>query len=188
MPDIRVTDLPSGRQGGAPAAELGYAAAETSTRLTAEHHQETALLQRMVDRVTAIVARPWFVTVLAPTMVLWLAINGAAALAGYHSIDMPPFNGLQTALAVMGVSISALILSTQRRQDQLSSHREQLLLELAVLNDQKLSKMIALLEELRRDTPTVADRIDRTAKAMSTPADPKIVLDAIKSSTPGDVP
>jgi uncharacterized membrane protein len=63
---------------------------------------------------------------------------------------------------------------------QLSSQREQLLLELAILNDQKSSKIIELLEGLRHDSPMVTDRIDSEARAMSTPSDHRAVMDAIK--------
>jgi uncharacterized membrane protein len=78
-----------------------------------------------------------------------------------------------------------LILGTQRRADQLASHREQLTLELAILSEQKSAKIIALLEELRRDHPEVRDRIDPEAHAMSTPADPEAVLEAIQETHSG---
>jgi len=75
-----------------------------------------------------------------------------------------------------------LILTTQRREDQLASHREQLTLELGILSEQKAAKIIELLEEMRRDDPTLRNRVDREAVAMSTPADPQAVLDAIKDT------
>jgi hypothetical protein len=55
-----------------------------------------------------------------------------------------------------------------------------LMLELAILNDQKSSKTIELLEEFRRDNPMIADRTDNEARAMSTPSDHRAVMDTIK--------
>ncbi len=55
-------------------------------------------------------------------------------------------------------------------------------LELAILGEQKSAKIIELLEEMRRDDPSLRDRVDHEAAAMSTPADPQAVLDAIKDS------
>ena len=78
--------------------------------------------------------------------------------------------------------MTALILTTQRREDQLAGHREQLTLELAILSEQKSAKIIELLEEMRRDDPSLKNRVDHEAAAMSTPADPQAVLDAIKDS------
>ncbi len=78
--------------------------------------------------------------------------------------------------------MTALILTTRRRGDQFASHREQLTLELGILSEQKAAKIIQLLEELRRDNPLLENRIDEEAEALSTPADPQAVLDAIKNT------
>lgn len=102
--------------------------------------------------------------------------------------DAPPFPWLQGAIATCALYLSAVILSTQRRQDQLAGHREQLNLELAIVADQKLAKIIELLEELRRDSPTLANRSDHAAQAMATPTDPHLVLDAIKAERRGTEP
>lgn len=40
--------------------------------------------------------------------------------------------------------------------------------------------MIQLLEELRRDMPQVSNRFDREAAEMARPADPEVMLEAIK--------
>ncbi len=62
----------------------------------------------------------------------------------------------------------------------MANHRAQLILELSVVNDQKVSKIIELLEEYRRDNPAVSYRVDDAAAAMSTPSDTGGVLAAIK--------
>ena len=80
--------------------------------------------------------------------------------------------------------MTAVILSTQRRAGELASHREQLTLELATLAEQKSAKTISLLEVLRRDSPTLPDRVDDDADAMAASADPGSVLQAIIESQP----
>jgi len=166
---------------------MGHGSADASARLAADHHQETGALQHMVDRLTAAVARPWFVTLLPASLFTWIGVEIFGARLGIGTLGAAPFNGLQTLLAVIGVCISALILSSQRRQDQLAGHRDQLSLELLILSDQKMSKMIALLEESRRDNPMLANRTDGVARAMSTPADTQSVLDAIKNPGAADL-
>jgi uncharacterized membrane protein len=54
-----------------------------------------------------------------------------------------------------------LILATQRREDQLAQHREHLILELALLDEQKTAKAIELLEEFRRNNPLIRNRVDQ---------------------------
>jgi uncharacterized membrane protein len=154
--------------------------AQATARLRAEHAQETSGLQRAVDRVTGVVGLPGFVAALTVAILLWIIGNLAAKLLGLRPIDPPPFVWLQGAVTTMALYVAALILTTQRRADHLASHRDQLMLELAILNDQKTSKIIELLEEGRRDNPMIVNRVDKEALAMSTPSDPHSVLDAIK--------
>lgn len=44
-------------------------------------------------------------------------------------------------------------------------------MELAILSERKIAKVIELLEELRRDSPQVQDRVDRQADQMAQPAE-----------------
>lgn len=154
--------------------------------LHAEHHRTATPVQRAVARLTSIVGRPRFVGVLTLVIVSWIGLNLGLRAMGAVAFDAPPFPWLQDVGAVLSLYITVLILITQRHDDQLSEHREQLTLELAILSEQKSAKMIELLEELRRDHPLLVDRVDHEANAMAQPADPQAVLDAIKDSH-GDV-
>jgi len=53
-------------------------------------------------------------------------------------------------------------------------------LELAILSEQKTAKVIQLLEEFRRDSPQIHDRVDEEAEKLGQPSNPQSVLDAIK--------
>ncbi|MHB8285410.1 MAG: DUF1003 domain-containing protein, partial [Caulobacteraceae bacterium] len=96
--------------------------------------------------------------------------------------DPAPFNGLATMTSVVALYATAMILNTQRRENALAQLREQLTLELAILSEQKTAKTIQLLEEMRRDNPLLRNRVDEEADAMSVPADPTSVLEAIKET------
>ena len=154
--------------------------------LHAEHHRRATPVQRVVARLTSIVGRPRFVGLLTLAIALWIGLNLGLRGLGLVAFDAPPFPWLQDVGAVLSLYITVLILITQRHDDQLSEHREQLTLELAILSEQKSAKIIELLEELRRDSPHLVDRVDHEAVAMAQPADPQAVLDAIKD-THGDV-
>ena len=151
-------------------------------RLHAEHYQQSTRLQRVVDRMTALLGRPGFVGLLTLVVLAWAFANLAAGWLGWTPVDPPPFAWLQGVVGLMALYMTALILATQRREDLLAGHREQLTLELAILSEQKSAKIIQLLEEMRRDDPSLANRVDHEAAAMSLPADPQAVLDAIKDS------
>ena len=109
----------------------------------------------------------------------WIAVNCVATPLGYVPIDPPPFPGLGEAVALASFYTVLLILVTQRRDDKLALHREQLILELVISSEQKTAKVIRLLEEFRRDDPSIDDRVDPEADGMAQQADPSTVLDKI---------
>ena len=57
-----------------------------------------------------------------------------------RSQQIPPFAWLQGALGLLALYITTLILTTQRREDELASYREQLTLELAILSELEVSQ------------------------------------------------
>jgi uncharacterized membrane protein len=77
----------------------------------------------------------------------WMSLNLLAAAVGYRAIDPPPVSGLGGAVSRVSLCVVVLILATQRREDQLAQHREHLILQLALLGEQKTAKVIDLLGE-----------------------------------------
>ena len=151
-------------------------------QLQAEHRQNATTLQRAIDGTTGLLSRPWFIVILLLTALGWIGVNLVVASLGYHSIDPPPFTWLSGAASLASLFMVVLILATQRQEDQLGRRRELLILELAILSEQKTAKVIELLEEVRRDNPLIQDRVDKEAEAMAQPADPKSVLEVIQET------
>jgi uncharacterized membrane protein len=146
----------------------------------AEHEQQAQPIDRLFARLTRLLGRPAFTVVLTLMVLAWVGGNLMMRAHGLTPIDEPPFPWLGAAMALMAVYMTTLILSTQRRADQLAGYREQLTLQLAILGEQKNAKVIQLLQELRRDNPMMRNLVDQEAAAMAQPADPQAVLDAIK--------
>jgi uncharacterized membrane protein len=149
-------------------------------RLRTDHRRQATHLERSFERATALLGRPAFLGVVTLLVLLWIGGNLLLLRNGRPALDVPPFPWLEGALTLMAVYMAALILTTQRRADRLASHREQMTLQLAILSEQKAAKLIALVEELRRDSPEITDRIDSEAQAMATHANPEAVSQAIK--------
>ncbi len=147
--------------------------------LHAEHHRRAPPIQRVVDRLVQLVGRPRFVAVLTAFIAGWMVLNTVLARFG-AAFDTPPFPILEGLDTLAALYITILILITQRHQDELTEHRQQLTLQLAMLSEQKNAKIVELLEEMRRDNPMIRDRTDSHADALSVPADPQQVLEAIK--------
>ena len=119
---------------------------------------------------------------LTALVIAWISLNLILIAVGRKAIDEPPFAWLQGAVALTALYMTVFILTTQRREDKLAGLRDELTLELSLLNEQKSAKIIGLLEELRRDDPHISDRADDHAEALATPADPNVVLEALKDT------
>ena len=151
-------------------------------RLHAEHRANATQHQLVVDRITSLLSRPVFLALLTIVVVGWASLNLAAVALGCRPRGPTPFPRLAGAASLASLYWVVLILTTHRRDDRLNQRREQLNLESAILSEQKIAKVVALLEELRRDSPAVRDRVDKLADAMARPADPQSVIDAIKET------
>jgi len=151
-------------------------------RLHAEHRASATRHHRIVEGVTTLLGRPTFLIALTLFVIVWIGFNTLAPRLGFPALDPPPFAWLSGFSSLSSLYLVVVIVTTQRRDDRLARHRELLNLELAILTEQKTAKAIGLLEELRRDSPHVHDRVDPQAEVMAQPADPQTVLDAIKET------
>lgn len=151
-------------------------------QLHAEHYRKATALQRIVDRMTSTIGRPGFIAGLTLAVLVWCGGNLVALWAGRTPWDEPPFFWMQGVVGLGALYVTILILTSNRHAEQLAGYREQLTLELAILAEQKSAKIIELLEEMRRDDPSLRNRLDPEALALSVPADPQHVLDAIKEA------
>ncbi len=169
---------PTAEPGSTPDELAGHVAdsVDAVAAFQLEHHRASTPLQRGIDRLTDGLGRPLAPIVMIAAVAIWVA---AAAIVTRGGVNQPAFAWLELVATVAALLVSILILVTQRREDELAERQSQLILQLALLADKKSAKIIALLEELRRDQPDVADRIDEESNEMATPADPKTVLAAI---------
>ena len=141
------------------------------------HAAGASPLQKIMDAMTDRLGRPIVVACVIGGIALWL---GATVAFRSTDVGQPSFTWLEMAATIFALVVAMLILVTQRRQDQLSDRRAQLTLELAIVADRKTAKLIALMEELRRDHPDLQDRDDVESREMAKPTDPSIVLAAIE--------
>ena len=151
-------------------------------RLHAAHDRRATALQRLVDRLTMIFAHPWFIAGVTIAVAVWVAADVLLRRSIGRGLDGAGYPWLQGVGQLLAIYVTALVLISQRRKDELSELREQLTLELVILTERKVAKLIELQEEARRDNPLLANRIDAQARAMATPADPEAVLEAFKET------
>jgi uncharacterized membrane protein len=138
--------------------------------------------QRAIEAVTRRIGTPAVLLALVAFVVLWTGYNGLAVARRGNAFDPPPFFWLQGMLAAYAAVMTTIVLTTQNRQNRENEQRAHIELQVGLLAEQKTTKVIALLEELRRDLPNVKNRSDPEAQEMQQRADPKDVLAALEST------
>jgi uncharacterized membrane protein len=112
----------------------------------------------------------------------WIVLNLVLVRRGAHAFDPPPFAWLQGFLTFVAMLTATVVLVAQNRQTQLAEQRAHLDLQINLLTEQKVTKVIHLLEELRRDLPMVRDREDPQAAALKEQTDTAQVVSALRTS------
>lgn len=150
-----------------------------------EHYRQMPRLARLTTRATAALANPWWVAAVLVFVGLWIGANTLGHRFGLSPFDPYPFALLEMIGTTCAVLITLLILATQSRADRLDDRRSQMTLQIAALSEQKIAKVIALIEEQRRDSPHLESRRDAEADQLAAPSDPKAVLDRIVDAQGG---
>src|SRR4028118_123684 len=160
---------------------------EAIIALQARAEKDLSQTQRVVEALTAVFGRPLFLYSILLLVTLWVVINVLPPGFGLVQFDPAPFEWLDHVLGLASLLMTTGILITQNRQEKLAEQRSQLSLQLNLLSEQKIAKLIALVEELRRDLPMVKDRHDPEAEVMKQAADPHVVMEALEKTLAEDL-
>jgi uncharacterized membrane protein len=151
-------------------------------------------LERRVDRgldpatlgfrvLAARIGQPNFLRGVIAISVVWVLINLLLPIFQVKAFDEYPFFTLQGLTAISALITSLVVLIGQNREAILDAQRAHLDLQLNLLAEQKITKLIALLEELRRDLPNVSNRHDQVAEGMQESANPEAILGAMSEES-----
>ena len=136
--------------------------------------------QRQVERLSRSMGRPGFLIALLMVIMTWIVINLVAQGRGVSPWDAPPFPMLDSLMTGLSLMTTLIVLIAQNRQSHLEQQHAQLHLQVNLLTEQKVTKLIHLMEELRGDLPMVRDRPDALASALQQRASTADVLSALE--------
>jgi uncharacterized membrane protein len=153
--------------------------AESIADLHADHYLNIPTSQLGIEWITERIGRPMVIFFLIVLLAAWILSNYWAALHHRHALDAPPFYWLQFTVSVLAFLMTILILTTENRQNYLDERRAQLTLQLALLSEKKITKVIELVERIRQEHPLLSDPTDKETGAMMTPSNPKEVMDSL---------
>jgi uncharacterized membrane protein len=153
---------------------------ESIVSLQRREWETVSISQRRVERLSRRIGRPMYLIVLLGIVAAWVVYNSTAAVWGLEPFDAPPFELLDGIMSLIALITTTIVLIAQNRQAKLEQQHTHLALQVNLLTEQKVTKMIHLIEELRRDLPMVKDRHDAQATALQERTDTAQVVSAIE--------
>ncbi|HXA47079.1 MAG TPA: DUF1003 domain-containing protein [Burkholderiaceae bacterium] len=135
--------------------------------------------QRIVETISGAMGQPFCLGVIAIFSIAWVAVNLGLRRFGMAAFDAPPFQWLQGIIGLGAFMTMIVILIKQNRLGKLEERRAHLELQVNLLTEQKTTKLIKLLEELRHDLPMIKDRHDPEAALFQKATNPETVLAAL---------
>ena len=153
---------------------------EQNLEMVVQHHLEAErnvdYNQRTIEKIMAGIGRPLFLYTMITIIVSWIVLQYVLHLLGDPVFDPAPFYWLQGLISCSALCVSIMVLITQNRQEIMHERRRHLDLQVTLLTEQEVTKIIRMLEEIRRDSPSMSNRVDPEVEAMKQDLDPHDVM------------
>jgi uncharacterized membrane protein len=146
-----------------------------------QYQQNATVDQQVLDKIAAIFGQPQFLYFQIGFFTLWGLYSHLAdrqILPPYF----PLFDVREEWLEVSSLLISTGVLIYQNRREKLSAERSHMILQINLLTEQKITKLISLVEELRVDLPDVKNRDDLEAEMMQQATDTQAILGVLQQN------
>jgi uncharacterized membrane protein len=166
-----------------PTGELSASAKDNLELLTSFKDREDAQIsgaQLLIERISAFFGSPAYFAFAVAFILIWMLVNGWGAHAGWHTIDKPPFSWLQGLVSSNALLLTVAVLIRQNRMAKVAEHRSHLDLQINLLSEQKVTKILQIVDELQRELTALRGRPDSDVAAMTKPADAHALMHAIK--------
>lgn len=170
-------------EASAERGDLSPSAKDNIDVLAAIYERENAKvsgLQLVIERISDFFGSPAYLLFAVAFIVVWVLVNIWGANAGWTHVDEPPFFWLQGIVSSNALILTVAVLIRQNRMAQLAEHRAHLDLQINLLTEQKATKILELVDELRRELPTPRGQLDAEVTELTKPADAEAILREIK--------
>jgi uncharacterized membrane protein len=148
--------------------------------------ESTTGAQRWLENASRRIARPAYLIGLLLFVAAWILLNSYAGVLEIPPLDPPPFYWLQGLVTLTALLTTTVVLIGQARQSRLAEQRAHLDLQINLLTEQKVTKLIHLFEELRTDLPGVQQRHDPHVSQLKRPTDAAQLATALKEKDAGN--
>ena len=137
-------------------------------------------LQLAIERVSRFVGSPAFFAFAVAFIAMWIAVNVWGMNHGWRHFDAPPFSWLQGIVSCNALLLTVAVLIRQNRMAQVAEHRAHLDLQINLLTEQKVTKLLQIMDAPRRGLAALHGRPHDDVSEMTKPADTHALMHAIK--------
>ena len=155
---------------------------QTIVELHKRAENEVSRQQRTIEDITDFLGRPTFLFIILAFVSLWIIVNTLLIKFGFSSFDPPPFIWLQGILTLGALLQATMILITQNREDVMTERRTQLDLQVSLIIDQKMSKLLTMVDQLRQVHPDLENGTDPEVEVLKKTVDPHESVKALNQS------
>jgi uncharacterized membrane protein len=135
-------------------------------------------LQLVIEKISQFFGSPTFFAFSVVFIVVWIVLNSWGAQHGWRHVDAPPFSWLQGLVSSNALLLTVAVLIRQNRMAKVAEHRAHLDLQINLLTEQKVAKLLQLMDA-RRDTDAPRQADDKVTE-MSVPTDAHALMHAIR--------
>jgi uncharacterized membrane protein len=153
---------------------------ELLSRFKDREEAQISGLQLAIERVSRVVGSPAFFAFALVFIAIWIAMNLWGMKQGWRHVDSPPFFWLQGLVSCNALLLTVAVLIRQNRMAQVAEHRAHLDLQINLLTEQKVTKLLQMLDAPRRELATQHGGHDDEVRELTKPADAHALMHAIK--------
>jgi uncharacterized membrane protein len=182
------TDRVPGRAASGAVGALPASTRENLDVLADFKNQEEAQLsgaQALIEKISSFFGNPSYFAFVLAFIVFWVLVNLWGLHDGWRHVDEPPFSALQGLVSSNALLLTIAVLIRQNRMARVAEHRSHVDLQVNLLTEQKVTKILQLVDELGRELtelrrPPESHRPDAEVAELSKPADAHALMHAIK--------
>jgi uncharacterized membrane protein len=134
-----------------------------------------------IERASSLFGSPAYLAFVILFIGCWICCNVWGMRSGWSHVDAPPFPWLQGIVSSNALLLTIAVLIRQSRMEKIAEHRAHLDLQINLLTEQKVTKILQLVDALRRELSAIRARPDEEVVDLTKPADAHAILNAIKT-------
>lgn len=143
---------------------------------------EVSRARSLIERISMFFGSPTYFAFVIVFVSAWVAVNLWGWHAGWRHVDEPPFFWLQGIVSSNALLLTVAVLIRQSRTAELAEHRAHLDLQINLLTEQKVTKVLQLLSEHSRVDGSSLRASPASVEELEQPTDAEALLHAIKEA------